>query len=190
MNIHESSGTKVLAPSVIKFSNNINSDFWIDQIEKISNSSYPFKSYQESGGRPHLTMKLPHLFDKSDCLNSIKLRSMFLEKALPAISFYMELYSLSNMVPKQNCITVSKLEPNKTMPAHRDNQDPSSNHFICMMYLNDNFEGGELNLIDIGLKYKPRSGDIVLYKANIEHEVLSCDGLRYNIGFGLTDSAL
>lgn len=73
------------------------------------------------------------------------------------------------------------------MEAHKDNSDNTSNHFICMMYINDNFNGGELNLIDIGIKYKPNSGDVVCYKANIEHEVLKSDGIRYTIGYGLTD---
>jgi hypothetical protein len=187
MNTQDPSNIEIIAPYVVKISNTIDSDLWIDKIEKISQSSYPFKNYQPSGGRPHLTMKLPHLFDKDDCLDSIKLRSMFLEKALPAISFYMDLYQLSHMAPRQNCITVSKLEANKPMLEHRDNEDFESKHFICMMYINDNFLGGELNLIDVGFKYKPKSGDIMFYRANMKHEVMPCSELRYTMGFGLTD---
>jgi Rps23 Pro-64 3,4-dihydroxylase Tpa1-like proline 4-hydroxylase len=173
-----------IGPSVFKFSNAIDSEEWIKIIEKTSSTSYPFHSVDR---RPHLTMELPTLFNKYDDIDAIKLRSMFLELALPAITTYMEANKISRMFPKKSFITVSKLNAGKSMTAHRDNFDKSSNHFICMMYINDNFSGGELNLIDINLKYKPVAGDIIIYKGNVEHEVLEASGLRYSIGYGLTD---
>lgn len=175
---------EVIGPSVFKFSNTIDSEEWINVIEKTSRISYPFHSVDR---RPHLTMELPTLFNQYDDIDAIRLRSMFLELALPAITSYMEINKIARMFPKKSFITVSKLAAGKSMTPHRDNFDKTSNHFICMMYINDNFSGGELNLIDINLKYKPVSGDIIIYKGNIEHEVLESDSLRYSIGYGLTD---
>jgi Rps23 Pro-64 3,4-dihydroxylase Tpa1-like proline 4-hydroxylase len=175
---------EIIAPSVFKFTSNIDSQSWIELIEKTASSSYSFEKVVR---RPHLTMELPALFNKNDDINAVKLRSMFFEKVLPAISKYMEINRVSGMFPKKTFITVSKLLPGSSMVPHRDNFDKSSNHFICMMYINDNFSGGELNLIDINLKYKPVAGDIIIYKGNVEHEVLEASGLRYSIGYGLTD---
>lgn len=175
---------EVLAPSIIKFPTEIDSQEWIDLIEQVSKTSFTFK---EIPRRPHLTMELPTLFNKYDDINAVKLRSVFLEKTLPAITQYMEINKISRMFPKKTFISVSKLFPGNAMTPHRDNFDKESNHFICMMYINDNFNGGELNIIDADIKYKPNAGDIVFYKGNMEHEVLASDGIRYSIGYGLTD---
>ena len=51
---------QTLAPSIVKFPTTINSQEWIDIIEKTSRMSYPFK---EVVRRPHLTMELPTLFN-------------------------------------------------------------------------------------------------------------------------------
>jgi hypothetical protein len=133
-------------------------------------------------------MELPTLFNQKDDINAISLRSAFFEKLMPAVSLYMQHNNISNMFPKKNFITVSKLYPGMSMKAHRDNLNPNSNHFIAMMYINDNFNGGELNIIDADVKYKPSSGDIMIYKGNMSHEVLPSDSIRYSIGYGLTDT--
>lgn len=174
----------ILAPSIFKFTTSIDPQEWIDIIEKTSRMSYSFKKVIR---RPHLTMELPTLFNEYDDINAIKLRSMFFEKALPAITTYMETNNISRMFPRKSFITVSKLFPGHSMVAHKDNFDKDSNHFICMMYINDDFDGGELNIIDANIKYKPNAGDLVFYRANMEHEVLESDGIRYSIGYGLTD---
>jgi hypothetical protein len=173
-----------LADSIFKFKNDINPDEWISVIEKVSSTSYPFSKVDR---RPHMTMELPTLYSKSDDISAINLRSAFFEKIMPAISIYMQENNISNMFPKKTFITVSKLNPGSPMSLHKDNQDQKSNHLIAMMYINDNFNGGELHIVKEGIKYKPKAGDIVIYKGNMEHEVLECDAPRYSIGYGLTD---
>jgi hypothetical protein len=175
---------EVLSDSVFRFKNAIDSDEWISTIEKVSLMSYPFSKVER---RPHLTMELPTIFNEMDDINAINLRSAFFEKLMPAISIYMQENKISRMFPKKKFITVSKLYPDSPMSIHKDNFDETSNHFIAMMYINDNFSGGELNIVGAGLKYNPVAGDIIIYKGNMEHEVLSCDSLRYSIGYGLTD---
>jgi len=175
---------EILSDSVFRFPNKIDSNEWISTIEKTSLMSYPFSKVDR---RPHLTMELPTLFNERDDINAINLRSAFFEKLMPAISLYMQENKISKMFAKKQFITVSKLEPNSAMSMHKDNFDQSSNHFIAMMYINDNFSGGELNIAGAGVKYRPVAGDIIIYKGNMEHEVLPSDSLRYSIGYGLTD---
>lgn len=173
-----------LGDSIFRFKNDINPQEWINTIEQVSLLSYPFEKVER---RPHLTMELPTLYSKTDDINAINLRSAFFEKITPAISIYMQENNISNMFPKKTFITVSKLNPGSAMVLHKDNHDKTSNHLIAMMYINDNFNGGELHIVDHGIKYKPKAGDIVIYKGNMEHEVLECDAPRYSIGYGLTD---
>lgn len=173
-----------LGDCIYRFKNNIDPHEWISTIEQTSLLSYPFSKVDR---RPHLTMELPTLYSKNDDINAINLRSAFFAKILPAISVYMQENNISHMFPKKTFITVSKLNPGSPMVLHKDNHDETSNHLIAMMYINDNFSGGELHIAKQGIIYKPVAGDIVIYKGNMEHEVLECDAPRYSIGYGLTD---
>jgi hypothetical protein len=171
--------------SIISFNNDIDSNYWINLIEDIHKNSY---SFQEWKIRPHLTMQIPFMFDKRDSLSSIKLRSEFLKYALPAISTYIEINNLNNMFLIKNYIVVSKLEKNLSMPIHKDSFNVNSNHFLCTMYLNDNYTGGELKFVEHNITYKPKSGDIVFYRSQMFHEVLPSSDTRYSITVALTDS--
>jgi predicted 2-oxoglutarate/Fe(II)-dependent dioxygenase YbiX len=56
------------------------------------------------------------------------------------------------------------------------------------MYLNDDYDGGEISFPGLGFTYRPIAGDILLFKGNIPHEVFPVkSGVRYNFNFGLTD---
>lgn len=174
---------EVIANKLIKFNNAFNANPFIQLIEDVSQSCYPLEHVER---RPHLTMELPTLFSKSDNVDAVRLRSLCISAMFPYISQYMSLYSFSNMVPKKEFITVSKLEPGNSMAEHIDDDQINSNNFICMAYLNDNYEGGELSFPDLGISYKPRSGDVIIYQAKEKHMVTELiSGTRYSIGYGL-----
>jgi hypothetical protein len=131
-------------------------------------------------------MELPTLFSSKDNLAAVRLRSMCLSDMLPTITQYMSVYNIEKMIPKKDFITVSKLIPYSSMAVHMDDKEVVSDNFICMAYINDNFVGGELNFPDIGVKYSPSAGDIIIYQAKEKHEVLELtDGFRYSFGYGL-----
>lgn len=156
----------------------------ISLIESCSDH-YPFETVER---RPHLTMEFPTVFDKRDSFNALSLREDIYSIIMPVIKEYVQENNLSHMYPKKDFITISKLLPGPGMDPHVDNINKNSNHFICMFYLNDDFDGGEIYFPDIELKYKPKSGDVLLYKASIRHQVLPVTkGVRYSIGYGLTD---
>jgi hypothetical protein len=146
---------------------------------------YPFETVER---RPHLTMEFPTIFDKRDLPECVQLRTEIYQMILPAIREYICDNNLSHMYPKKDFITISKLLPGPGMRQHVDNVDLKSNHFICMLYLNDNFSGGEIAFNSLDFIYKPQAGDILIYRASIPHEVLPViTGTRYSIGYGLTD---
>lgn len=178
---------KKISEGIYLCKNQINSHEVVELIENCS-KTYLFEKVDR---RPHLTMEFPTFFNKSDCLNSINLRNFIYRHILPPIVEYCNINNLSQMYPKKNFITVSKLYPGMPMAPHLDNTRSESNHFICMMYINDEYTGGEISFPKNLISYKPKSGDIVLYRANILHSVQEVlDGVRYSIGYGLTDDII
>jgi predicted 2-oxoglutarate/Fe(II)-dependent dioxygenase YbiX len=171
---------EILADKIVRFKNNINSNDWINLVEK-SSTTYPFK---EVDRRPHLTMELPNFISEDDDEFALQLRSNFLRLVFLPIQEYMNQYSIDNMAFKKDFITVSKLTGGG-MSVHKDDKLVGKDNFICMLYLNDNFEGGELFFPELGLEYKPTAGDVVLYQAKMRHGVKELiSGTRYNIGMG------
>lgn len=171
---------EILADKIIKFSTNINQKDWIDLIEKTSNV-YPFK---EVDRRPHLTMELPNFLNDTDSDYAASLRFNFLKTVFEPIAIYMKMYNIDNMTFKKKFITVSKLESGD-MGMHKDDKQEDKDNFICMFYVNDNYEGGSIVFPDHGIDYKPVAGDILIYQSKFRHAVLEMQpGSRYSIGIG------
>lgn len=56
-----------------------------------------------------------------------------------------------------------------------------SNHLAGWVYLNDDYEGGELSFIHQGVSFKPKAGDLILFPGNIHYwyHVAPANGSRY-----------
>lgn len=56
-----------------------------------------------------------------------------------------------------------------------------SNHLAGWVYLNDDYDGGELSFIHQGISFKPKAGDLVLFPGNIHYwyHVAPANGSRY-----------
>jgi hypothetical protein len=56
-----------------------------------------------------------------------------------------------------------------------------SNHMAGWLYLNDDYEGGELSFINQGLSFKPNAGDLIMFPGNFEYwyDVKPASGSRY-----------
>lgn len=69
------------------------------------------------------------------------------------------------------------------LPAHFD-QGVSSRILSSVMYLNDNYEGGDIEFINSGVRIKPEAGSIIFFPSNFlyVHEVHPITaGLRYSM---------
>lgn len=77
---------------------------------------------------------------------------------------------------------------------HYDNKHPDGRpndtawrEWSAVLYLNDNFYGGELVLPSDNVIYKPRAGSLVIFRADTFHGVRSCkDGNRYTCAMWFT----
>jgi hypothetical protein len=56
-----------------------------------------------------------------------------------------------------------------------------SNHLAGWVYLNNNYEGGELSFVNQGLSFKPNAGDLVTYPGNSHYwyNIAPANGSRY-----------
>lgn len=63
-------------------------------------------------------------------------------------------------------------------------QVPNNTKWGCVVYLNDNFNGGELFYNDLDITFKPVAGTLICHAAapaKYKHSVLNADGQRYNL---------
>lgn len=63
---------------------------------------------------------------------------------------------------------------------HTDNAEPSDhdNIFGVVMYLNDDYEGGEISYTELGIDLKPSKGSLVVHDAGILHRVKPVTNFR------------
>ena len=91
----------------------------------------------------------------------------------------------TNITRCEKLYNIRRLKTNEFMHAHSDlgpNNDDQNLLFGIVMYLNDDFEGGELNYVDLNIKIKPTKGSLVIHKSTYVHEVLKViSGKRYCI---------
>lgn len=117
-----------------------------------------------------------------ESLNGI--RDKYASKAISCISNF---YNLDYSIYLSDFAYFISL-PNSYMHKHIDAGDEYSHFkYSAVMYLNDNFDGGELVFPNINYTYKPKAGDIVFFPSdddNYEHMVnVLKNGKRYVVGF-------
>jgi predicted 2-oxoglutarate/Fe(II)-dependent dioxygenase YbiX len=68
-------------------------------------------------------------------------------------------------------ISISKYFEGKLMGPHVDAHDNDPTKTIsCVLYLNDDYSGGELNFPDHGIFIKPEAGSLVIFPSKYMHE--------------------
>jgi hypothetical protein len=166
----------------------------IDLIELVNKESHPFKNVER---RPHLTMELPAVHHEKDNYAAMELRSIFYNALGLSLVDFLQRKNINKIKQgtlkegkhiTDNFITVSKMLVNTPpMEVHVDlsKDSPFSDSFIAMMYVNDNFDNGELYFPNNDFVYKPKSGDLVYYRRKETHGVNAVtSGERYTIGCG------
>ena len=68
--------------------------------------------------------------------------------------------------------SVQRFKPNMTMDKHKDADYSKNLKFGLVLYINDEYEGGEIFYPTLNLKIKPKSGALVIHPGDLDHEVL------------------
>ena len=77
---------------------------------------------------------------------------------------------------------IHKTDKDSFWERHSDNSGGSEIKYGVVLYLNDNFEGGELYYPNLDLVIKPEKGMLVYHPGDEEHEVLKViSGNRYTL---------
>jgi hypothetical protein len=77
-----------------------------------------------------------------------------------------------------------KYLPGKYFKIHGDHGPFYSCTVSAVVYLNDDYSGGEIEFTRQNLKFKPVAGDIILFPSNFVYEHASCevfDGIKYSV---------
>jgi hypothetical protein len=92
-------------------------------------------------------------------------------------------YAGQNIKNREQSIHLLRYGKTGHLPAHQD-QGVSSRVLSSVMYLNDNYDGGEIEFVNSKVKIKPESGSIIFFPSNFLyiHEVHPItDGFRYSM---------
>lgn len=88
-----------------------------------------------------------------------------------------KIQSLFQNFTRMNTIAaIQRYKPTKGMGLHKDDMLDSTVQYGLVIYLNDDYEGGEINYPDLNLTIKPKARSIIFHPAEIEHEVLEVKG--------------
>lgn len=174
---------EILGDRIVKFKTKIDSQEWINLIEKVNEDSFHFQDVSDVA-RPHLTMFVPMVFTKDDTYNSIKLKNMFYSTVFDSILEYMQHYNNFGIVTRQDAFVVSKLRDGNFMSYHSDS--PDEKHIMVNLHINDDFSGAEIKFKDLGINYQPEAGDIFIFPPSIPHSLSMLKGNpRYTVSIGL-----
>jgi predicted 2-oxoglutarate/Fe(II)-dependent dioxygenase YbiX len=107
----------------------------------------------------------------------------FYQLLLSATAFYQEKYQIHEPLFHEPYQAL-KYQTGTEYKAHYDGNTTSGRFLSAITYLNDDYNGGELEFPNFGVKIKPREGDLVLFPSNyayahIAHPVTS--GTKYAI---------
>lgn len=86
----------------------------------------------------------------------------------------LELYNVELYPFENGKIPLVRFEKNYKMNEHAD----TTGDFAVIYYINDDYDGGEINFMDHNLKIKPKSNSFVTFPSNADywHEVLENTG--------------
>ena len=88
--------------------------------------------------------------------------------------------------------TISIYNKGAFMIPHIDDSVPEYGKCVCtaIIYLNDDYEGGEIFYPDLGKSYKPKAGTLIVHPGDFLHEVKPViSGSKYIIAMGLTEDS-
>jgi len=83
-----------------------------------------------------------------------------------------------------NGYNVLKYHQGQEYVPHTDDSPNTPRRLSGLAYLNDNYEGGELNFTRLNLRYYPMAGDIVLFPSGMPYEHAAMpvtEGIKYAV---------
>lgn len=103
---------------------------------------------------------------------------------------YRQQFNIRDSIFDEENYSLLRYSPGQYYHEHYDGPTESARAISVLIYLNDDYDGGEIEFINFNEKIKPRAGTIILFPSNyayrhIAHQVVS--GVKYVITTFLHD---
>jgi hypothetical protein len=137
-----------------------------DILEKVSDKDTSNKTYEQWIGK---------IIESRDVPIIINLGTQVKEKIH-------ELYPIK--VKQVNIPYIVRWSKDDNMEPHVDDLGTDNYHMASLIYLNDDYSGGEISFISHDISIKPDKGDLIIFPGNLHyaHEVKTINsGFRYTI---------
>ena len=137
-------------------------------------------------------LQVSHLAHVSNNSLLQNIHNQFHISLLAAISPYAVRYNINEMFYHEG-YNLLRYKTGQEYKAHYDGGTSIGRAISALMYLNDDYEGGELEFVNFGIKIKPRAGMMILFPSNyayshISHPVIS--GTKYALVTWIKDRQL
>jgi hypothetical protein len=139
-------------------------------------------------GRTNYSVSLTESAHKNE--NFRVIHNDFYLKSLAALEDYSARFDIKESIYFTEGINLLRYQFGQKYDAHYDGGSATKRAVSPILYINDNYEGGELEFVNFGLKIKPKAGSLYLFPAtyayrHIAHPVTS--GTKYAIVTWLHD---
>ena len=89
--------------------------------------------------------------------------------------------------------TMLKYSNGQSYTEHYDGGTDTGRCISCIAYLNDNYEGGEIEFPNFGVKIKPQSGMLIVFPSNLAYRHIAhpvTAGAKYNLVTWIRDRSM
>lgn len=115
--------------------------------------------------------------------------SMF-ELVHSAVSGYVKLFHITEDMVFGEPLSLLKYDEGEEFKSHHDGGTATARSVSALLYLNDDYEGGELEFVHFDIKFKPKAGSLVLFPSNFAYEHIAhpvSSGLKYVVATFILD---
>jgi len=168
----------------------------IEEIEKITSDPATgviftkAKTFEEgiSNKRTNLNLGLTSHARENDTIR--KINNDFFNVSFAAMNYYYRKFNPDGIFRYTEPFNLLKYQTGQEYKAHHDGDTPSGRSYSPILYLNDDYSGGELEFVNFNITIKPKAGMLVIFPssypyAHIAHPVKT--GTKYAIVTWLHD---
>lgn len=119
-----------------------------------------------------------------------KIHNRFYETVFAASRAYKKLMNIEEEIYFIEGFNLLKYKGGQEYTAHYDGSTLSGRSISPILYLNDDYEGGELEFVNFNLKIKPKAGTLYLFPSNYPYRHIAhpvTNGTKYAIVTWLHD---
>lgn len=119
-----------------------------------------------------------------------KIHNRFYETIFAASRAYKKLMNIEEEIYFIEGFNLLKYKGGQEYTAHYDGSTSSGRSISPILYLNDDYEGGELEFVNFNLKIKPKAGTLYLFPSNYPYRHIAhpvTNGTKYAIVTWLHD---